>query len=37
MLYLIDPRNVGTNWCLTLCKSVAYPMYGIPPCRSYEI
>jgi len=37
MLYLIDPKNVGTNFCLTFCKSVAYPMYGIPPCWSYDI
>ncbi len=37
MYYLIDPKNVGTNFCILYCKNVAYPLYGIDPCRVYGI
>ena len=37
MVYLIDPQVVATNRCLFFCKSVAYPLYGVPPCRGYDI
>ena len=37
MVYLIDPKEVTTNWCIPFCKNVAHPLYGVPPCRSYDI
>ena len=31
MIYLIEPKSVyGKGGCV----GVAYPLYGIPPCRS---
>jgi hypothetical protein len=34
MIYLIDPEELTVGWCpikcATLCKGIAYPMYGVP-------
>jgi hypothetical protein len=31
MIYLVDPSEVK-GVCTLFCKSVAYPMYGVPKC-----
>lgn len=37
MLFLVDPNKpvkevcILLNLCLTKCKDVAYPLYGLPP------
>lgn len=36
MVYLIDPKEpFGNKVCTLFCKSVAYPLYGVPACADY--
>ncbi len=34
MDFIIDPMDITQGWCplkcTTLCKNIAYPMYGVP-------
>jgi len=37
MKYLVDPKSVTQSWCPLDCKEYGpAPLYGIPPCRSYD-
>jgi hypothetical protein len=35
MIYVIEPSELTKDWCttkcLTLCKGIMYPCYGVPP------
>jgi hypothetical protein len=38
MVFLIDPKDLyAVKGCTYFCKGVAFPMYGIPPCRLFEV